>query len=139
MILSNFKKKFIGYSNYINSNGNDIDYIEKCIMYKEGHMSALDESEMSELKELIKEYQLAVHQEDGLELYRKYFELGGREGVVFENFLTYLWFWGDYDDFIVKLREYMEQGNEIELDRIARSVVREGLDGLKKIYNTTNG
>ena len=28
--MSNFKEKFIGYSNYINNNGNDANYIEKC-------------------------------------------------------------------------------------------------------------
>ena len=75
----------------------------------------------------------SVHPEDGLELYRKYFELGGREIDIFEDFYEYLWFWGDYDDFIVKLKEYIEQGKEIEFDRIARSVVREGLGGLKKM------
>lgn len=131
--MSRFKEKFIRYSNYINNNGNDADYIENCIKYKEGYMSFWDKSEMSELKELIKKYQLAVHPEDGLELYRRYFELGGRENDIFEDFYEYLWFWGDYDDFIAKLKEYIEQGKKNELDRIARSVGGEGLDGLKKI------
>lgn len=74
--------------------------------------------------------------EDGFELYKRYFELGGREKEVLNDFLEFLWFWGDFDDIIPALTEIIESENNNSLEDIIKIIIRGGLAGLDKLTET---
>lgn len=130
--MLNFKEKFLKYCNYINYNGKDKNYVYNCQEYRKVFLESLEDADICELPFLIKEYQFAIHMEDGFELYKRYFELGGRDEKVLKHFLEYLWFWGDFDDVIPKIEYIIESKNNNELNKIINSIIDYGIDELQK-------
>lgn len=134
--MSKFSQDFLNYCNYINNNGSDEDYTDNCKKYRSQFIAALSFAEPKELASLAKDYQFIIHMEDGFELYKRYFELGGREKEVLNDFLEFLWFWGDFDDVIPALTEIIESENNNSLEDIIKVIIRGGLAGLDKLIET---
>lgn len=131
--MSKFSKDFFDYFNYVKNNSRDIDYSTNCEKYRKVFLMSLNSAELYELEKIIERYHIVLYMDDEFELYKKYFELGGREENLLNNFLEYLWFWGDFDHVIPKLKEIVESKNNGKLERAIGIIINDGLDGLQKI------
>ena len=116
--MSKFHEDFLMYFKYINYKGSDQNYVDNCKNYRRLFLRSLKNAEQHELSNLLEEYQFAVHMDDGYEMYKRYFSLGGRNKKVLSLFREYLWFWGDYDFIIPELDKIIEEGKEQALDGI---------------------
>lgn len=125
-----FSAAFLEYCNYINGNGSDRDYVKKAEKYRDDFLKSLCSATLEELEYFITEYQFLIHIEDGFELYKKYFQMKGKKKEIMSCFMDYLWFWGDYDDEILKLKQIEDE--EEKMEKIIKIIICDGLEGLKK-------
>ena len=131
--MSKFTDNFHNYCNYINNNGKDSNYMRNVQIYRKEFLDTLSIATPLELAMLIEKYQFIIFVEDGYELYKKYFELGQRDAHVLSLFLEYLWFWGDHDEAIPKLKTIIEQSDSCSLERIIEHIITKGLSGIEHI------
>lgn len=123
--MSDINKKLKVYANYINQNNNETDsnFVKKSDEYRKEFLSSINEATIEELQPILKEYEFLVFAEDGIEMYKKYFSLGGKNQEILDEFIQYLYFWGpDFEDITVLIKSAIEDGDWNKINDIITKI-----------------
>lgn len=110
-----------------------LQYLNNTFREKKQYLPFLKMSSSDEIFEVICEYLTFGNMEDDYNLFKYYLNNGGKIGLICSKLCDFIWFWGDYDDFLEVFKKAVHNNDDIFLKKVADFISNNDFECFHKI------